>query len=82
MNKVLCVKKCQYCTYVKMNYKRNESFSKGFIYLRSFTQLLDGYNQIYLCISQSTEEILCCIIFCGVTFTVTQHLKMFLSQRT
>ena len=35
MNKVLCVKKCPYFTYVNMNYKRNESFSKGFIYLRS-----------------------------------------------
>ena len=55
MNKVLCVKKCPYYPYVNMNYKRNESFSKGFIFLRSFTQLLDRYNEIYLCTSQPTD---------------------------
>ena len=57
------------------------SFSKGFLYLSRFTQLLNRNNKIYLCISQSTEEIPCCIIFFGVTSTVTQNLKMFLSQK-
>ena len=77
MNKVLCVKKCPYFTYVNMNYKRNECFSKGIYIFKKFNQLLDKYNEIYLCTNQPTEEILYCIIFCGVTFNVTHHLKMF-----
>ena len=52
MNKVLCAKKCPYCTYVNMNYKRNESFSKGFIYLRSLISCWINIMK-YICVQAS-----------------------------
>ena len=68
--------------YVNMNYKRNESFSKGFIYLRSLISCWINIMK-YICVQASHLR-----KFSTVLYFVVLHLmwhiikKLFLSQRT